>query len=119
MIIPCVLNIIYFYIYIQAENLTPTKKDHVESGYVCGTPVIQSCAQSANSENRSWQNLFQQSLVRCLYSFWILQLTHIIRINSSYFQSKVIYFRKIEPVIITVLCFTNLSNLVHMLLYLA
>ncbi|KAG5397792.1 hypothetical protein IGI04_019606, partial [Brassica rapa subsp. trilocularis] len=46
----------------EAENLTPTKKDHVESGYVCGTPVIQSCAQSANSENRSRQNLFQQSL---------------------------------------------------------
>ncbi|KAH0926488.1 hypothetical protein HID58_018744 [Brassica napus] len=41
----------------EAENPTPTKKDHVESGYVCGTPVIQSCAQSANSENRSRQNL--------------------------------------------------------------
>ncbi|CAN6851704.1 unnamed protein product [Brassica oleracea] len=48
----------------EAENPTPTKKDHVESGYVCGTPVIQSCAQSANSENRSRQNLFRQSMTR-------------------------------------------------------
>lgn len=52
--------------YIQSDNPTPTKKDHVESGYVCGTPVIQSGAQSANSENRSMQQSFQHKLVRCL-----------------------------------------------------
>ncbi|KAG2323406.1 hypothetical protein Bca52824_016619 [Brassica carinata] len=37
--------------------------NHVDSGYVCVTLVPQLCAQSANSENRSRQNSFQQSLV--------------------------------------------------------
>ncbi|CAN6873802.1 unnamed protein product [Brassica oleracea var. botrytis] len=48
----------------ESDNPTPTKKDHVESGYVCGTPVIQSGAQSANSENRSMQQSFQHKLTR-------------------------------------------------------
>nr|VDD23348.1 unnamed protein product [Brassica rapa] len=50
---------IYYY---QAGNLTPSNKAHAGSGYVCVTPVLQSCAQSANSENRSRQNSFHQRL---------------------------------------------------------
>ncbi|WZY94294.1 hypothetical protein YC2023_066623 [Brassica napus] len=46
----------------ESVNPTPTKKHQVESGYVCGTPVIQSGAQSANSENRSRQQSFQHKL---------------------------------------------------------
>ncbi|CAN7098832.1 unnamed protein product [Brassica rapa subsp. narinosa] len=46
----------------ESVNTTPTKKQQVESGNVCGTPVIQSGAQSANSENRSRQQSFQQKL---------------------------------------------------------
>ncbi|CAG7909098.1 unnamed protein product [Brassica rapa] len=46
----------------ESVNPTPTKKQQVESGYVCGTPVIQSGAQSANSENRSRQQSFQHKL---------------------------------------------------------
>ncbi|CDY19624.1 BnaA05g20320D [Brassica napus] len=46
----------------ESVNPTPTKKQQVESGNVCGTPVIQSGAQSANSENRSRQQSFQQKL---------------------------------------------------------
>ncbi|KAF8116346.1 hypothetical protein N665_0019s0026 [Sinapis alba] len=45
-----------------SENVTPTNKDHVDSGYVSVTPVPQSCAQSANSQYRSRQNSFQESL---------------------------------------------------------
>ncbi|CAN6931193.1 unnamed protein product [Brassica oleracea] len=44
------------------ENLTPTKKGNVGSGYDCATPVPENCAQSANSENRARQSSFQQSL---------------------------------------------------------
>ncbi|CAN7049606.1 unnamed protein product [Brassica rapa subsp. trilocularis] len=47
----------------NAGNLTPSNKAHAGSGYVCVTPVLQSCAQSANSENRSRQNSFHQRLV--------------------------------------------------------
>ena len=43
---------IYYY---QAGNLTPSNKAHAGSGYVCVTRVLQSCAQSAISENRSRQ----------------------------------------------------------------
>ncbi|XP_033138747.1 uncharacterized protein LOC103847747 [Brassica rapa] len=46
----------------EAGNLTPSNKAHAGSGYVCVTPVLQSCAQSANSENRSRQNSFHQRL---------------------------------------------------------
>ncbi|CAN7008986.1 unnamed protein product [Brassica rapa subsp. trilocularis] len=46
----------------ESVNPTPTRKQQVESGNVCGTPVIQSGAQSANSENRSRQQSFQHKL---------------------------------------------------------
>ncbi|KAH0917889.1 hypothetical protein HID58_025549 [Brassica napus] len=39
----------------EAGNLTPSNKAHAGSGYVCVTRVLQSCAQSAISENRSRQ----------------------------------------------------------------
>ncbi|KAG5396782.1 hypothetical protein IGI04_018596, partial [Brassica rapa subsp. trilocularis] len=43
----------------ESVNPTPTTNQQVESGNVCGTSVIQSGAQSANSENRSRQQSFQ------------------------------------------------------------
>ncbi|KAG5401389.1 hypothetical protein IGI04_015996 [Brassica rapa subsp. trilocularis] len=46
----------------ESVNPTPTTNQQVESGNVCGTSVIQSGAQSANSENRSRQQSFQHKL---------------------------------------------------------
>ncbi|CAN6998026.1 unnamed protein product, partial [Brassica rapa subsp. trilocularis] len=44
------------------ENLTPSKKDDVVPGFVCVTPEAETCAQSANSLNRTRQNAFHQIL---------------------------------------------------------
>nr|VDD54918.1 unnamed protein product [Brassica oleracea] len=44
------------------ENLTPSKKDPVAPGFVCGSPEAETCAQSANSQNRGRQNVFHESL---------------------------------------------------------
>ncbi|CAN7127029.1 unnamed protein product [Brassica rapa subsp. narinosa] len=40
----------------QDENLTPSKIDHVVTGFVSPTPGAETCALSANSENRTRQN---------------------------------------------------------------
>ncbi|CAF2044413.1 unnamed protein product [Brassica napus] len=48
----------------QDENKTPSKKDPIAPGFVGGSLETETCAQSANSQNRGRQNAFQTSLER-------------------------------------------------------
>ncbi|KAG5415146.1 hypothetical protein IGI04_002713, partial [Brassica rapa subsp. trilocularis] len=48
----------------QDENKTPSRKDPIAPGFVCGSLETETCAQSANSQNRGCQNAFQASLER-------------------------------------------------------
>ncbi|WZZ78916.1 hypothetical protein YC2023_099488 [Brassica napus] len=55
-------NFVYCLLRLMDENLTPSKKDPVAPGFVCGSPEAETCAQSANSQNRGRQNVFHESL---------------------------------------------------------
>ncbi|CAN7096281.1 unnamed protein product [Brassica rapa subsp. narinosa] len=48
--------------FLLDENLTPSKIDHVVTGFVSPTPGAETCALSANSENRTRQNASQHPL---------------------------------------------------------
>lgn len=43
--------------------MTGNITDHVASGFVCGSPVDEHCAQSASSANRTRQKSFALNLV--------------------------------------------------------
>lgn len=66
----------FFY---KQVNLPSTNKDDVATGFVCVTPEPETCAQSANSENRTRQISLQQRLVTYYICFlWVSILYYIL-----------------------------------------